>query len=68
LICQGTLQQECYGAIAVDRVLVVHNLGPKVFGGNGGDYCVHHILQGKFPYSIQHDLELISEFCLAMGP
>jgi hypothetical protein len=52
LICRGTLRPERHGAIAVDGVLVVHNSGPKFFGGNGGGYCVRRILQGKFPCSV----------------
>jgi hypothetical protein len=52
LICRGALWPECHGAVAVDGVLVVRNWGPKFFDGNGGGYCVHRILQGKFPCSI----------------
>jgi hypothetical protein len=52
LICRGALWPECHGAVAVDGVLVVPNLGPKFFGGNGGGYCVRCILQGKCPCSI----------------
>jgi hypothetical protein len=52
LICQGALRPERHSAIAVDGVLMVHNSGPTFFGANGGGYCVHHILQGKFPCSV----------------
>jgi hypothetical protein len=36
-------QQGHHGVIVRGGVLMVHNLGPKFFGGNGGDYYFHHI-------------------------
>jgi hypothetical protein len=58
LICRGDLWPERHGAIAIGGVLMVCNLEPKFFGGNGG-YCVYHILQGQLPSSVYHYLELI---------
>jgi hypothetical protein len=46
------MQLECHSTVAIDGVVMVHNLEPKFFGGNGGGYCVCHILQGTFPCSI----------------
>jgi hypothetical protein len=52
LICWGALQQESHSTIAIGEVLMVCNSEPKFFGGNGGGYYIHHILQGKFLVSI----------------
>jgi hypothetical protein len=44
LICHSTLQLEYHGTVAVCRVSVVRNLGPKFFGGSRGGYCIHRSL------------------------